>query len=433
MKSFYQTFNELSRRDFLLKASYSYLGVSLAPLAADNIPKTPTSFKGKAKNVIFLNMQGGMSHLDTFDLKQGKEEQGPVKAIKTNADGVQISEYLPQTAEVMSEVCVINSMQSKQGAHNQAAYLQHKCYNPTSTIVHPSLGSWILNLAGTTNKTLPGYVNIGNGSHLTGAGWMGAKFAPAIVPEASKGLPTSKRYKDVSENDFERRLKISDLINQKFHEDTGSIEAKNGEQLFQEAVNVMKSKDLTAFDLNQEPDALRDQYGRNSFGQGCLLARRLVESGVRFVEVSLGGWDTHFDNFTAVQGRCEVLDPAYSSLLKDLKKRGLLESTIVVLGTEFGRTPEIQKEYNYGRSHHPGAFSALLAGGGVNGGQVYGKSDDIGRSVIENPVSFQDLNATIAYSLGVDPYKVLYSPSKRPFRVAGPDANIGQHVESIFS
>ena len=194
----------------------------------------------------------------------------------------------------------------------------------------------------------------------------------------------------------------------------------------------MKSEDLAAFDLTKESPALRDRYGRDAFGQGCLLARRLVEHGVRFTEVTLGGWDTHYDNFTAVKARCQLLDSAYSTLISDLKERGLLKSTLVVLSSEFGRTPEIQKEHRNGRSHHPGAFTSLLAGGGVRGGQVYGKTDKHARTVIENPVTFHDLNSTIAHSLGLDHTKVLHSPGKRPFRMAGPDREEAGPITGIF-
>ena len=194
----------------------------------------------------------------------------------------------------------------------------------------------------------------------------------------------------------------------------------------------MKSEDLAAFDLTREKPALRNRYGRHTFGQGCLLARRLVEHGVRFVEVTLGEWDTHYDNFTGVQARCQLLDSAYSSLITDLKERGLLESTLVVLTTEFGRTPEIQKEHRNGRSHHPGAFTSLLAGGGVKGGITYGKTDEHARKVIENPVTFHELNSTIAFSLGIDHTKVIKSPSNRPFRMAGPDKEEAGPVTEIF-
>jgi len=430
--------DEFSRREFLRDASRKFLGVSLAPMLGGSLAsqafaeKTSATKAGSATNVIFLNMAGGMSHLDTFDLKPGQDVQGPVKGIPTTADGLQIASYLPRTAEIMREVCTIHSMQSKQGDHDQASYILHKGYEQLGTIVHPAIGSWVNRLKGTENATLPGYITVNSPANMIGAGWMGAKFAPAVVTNPEKGLEGTSRHPSVSEEDFERRLSLADTVNQRFHRENPSPNAKNFGTLFDEAVRVMKSEDLAAFDLTKETPALRNRYGRDAFGQGCLLARRLVEHGVRFIEVTLGGWDTHYDNFTAVQARCQLLDSAYSTLITDLKERGLLNSTLVVLSSEFGRTPDIQKEHRNGRSHHPGAFTSLLAGGGVKGGQVYGKTDEHARTVTENPVTFHDLNSTIAHSLGLDHTEVIHSPSNRPFRMAGPDKEDAGPVIEIF-
>lgn len=429
---------EFSRREFLRDVSHRFLGVSLAPMLGGSLASqafgdqaSPTR-PGAATNVIFLNMAGGMSHLDTFDLKPGQEVQGPVKGIPTTAEGLQIASYLPRTAKIMREVCTIHSMQSKQGDHDQASYILHKGYAQLGTIVHPAVGSWVTRLKGTENATLPGYIAVNSPANMIGAGWMGAKFAPAVVTNPEKGLEGTSRDPSVSEEDFERRLSLADTVNERFHRENPSPNAKNFGTLFDEAVRVMKSEDLVAFDLTKESPALRNRYGRDAFGQGCLLARRLVEHDVRFIEVTLGGWDTHYDNFTAVQARCQLLDSAYSTLITDLKERGLLNSTLVVLSSEFGRTPEIQKEHRNGRSHHPGAFTSLLAGGGVKGGLVHGKTDEHARTVIETPVTFHDLNSTIAYSLGLDHAKVIKSPSNRPFRMAGPDKENAGPVTEIF-
>jgi uncharacterized protein (DUF1501 family) len=197
--------------------------------------------------------------------------------------------------------------------------------------------------------------------------------------------------------------------------------------MYDDAVKMMKSAELTAFDLEKEPEALRNKYGRDNFGQGCLLARRLVEHGVRHVEVSFGSWDTHNANFTRVPELCDELDVALSTLLQDLSSRGLLDDTLVVLATEFGRTPEINQ--NDGRDHHPKAFTCLMAGGGVKGGYVYGASDERGFSVADKPVNVPDLNASVAYALGIPLDAVLYSPSKRPFTVV----DKGKPVLDLFA
>jgi uncharacterized protein (DUF1501 family) len=186
--------------------------------------------------------------------------------------------------------------------------------------------------------------------------------------------------------------------------------------MYDDAIAMMKSEDLKAFDLTEEPDEMRAAYGKDNFGQGCLLARRLVERGVRFVEVSLGGWDTHNANFVRVPELCDTLDKGLASLLADLNARGLLDETMVVLASEFGRTPTINQ--NVGRDHYPKAFSAIMAGGGIKGGQVYGKTDKEGREVVENKVEVPSINASIAFALGLPLDQVIYSPSKRPFTIA---------------
>ena len=208
---------------------------------------------------------------------------------------------------------------------------------------------------------------------------------------------------------------------------------KSYDSLYDEAVNLMKSEDLKAFDIKREPSSTRSKYGNDRFAQGCLLARRLVEVGVRFVEVGLGGWDTHYDNFTSVEARAAVLDKGFATLVQDLEAKGLLETTLVVIGTEFGRTPHIVTEHNNGRDHHPACFSAVMAGAGIKGGTTYGKSDKEARRPDSEPVTVQDFNATIGYALGIDTHKILHSPSGRPFRMAGAEKDLGDPVKSIFS
>jgi len=425
--------DELSRRQFMLDNARRLLGVSAAPmlgagLASPALAKSKAPVNSKpAKSVIFLNMRGGMSHLDTFDIKSANKQ---VNSINTAIGGYKVAHYLPETAKVLGEATVINSMTSKVGAHPQGEYLLHKGYTPLGTIVHPALGSWVTKQGGRLNEELPGYVAIGSGAN-TGGGWMGANYSAALVENPEHGLKNVDRYHTVSKKDFDIRLEISDRLNKKFHGNYATSEVKGYAGLFDEAVKVMNSSDLAAFDLNRESSKTRDSYGRTNFGQGCLLARRLVEVGVRYVEVTLDGWDTHSDNFTVVQGRCIELDKAYASLIKDLKSKGLLDSTLVVLTSEFGRSAEVNG--GNGRTHHAASFSTVLAGGGVNKGMVYGRTSSNAMNVESDPMSLYDLNTTIAYSLGLDPYQVAYSPSKRPFRIAGPDKENGKVHTKLFS
>ena len=428
--------DELSRRQFMLNAARSYLGVSLAPMLGAGLASSAFGQKhvggAKAEHVIFLNMAGGMSHIDTFDTKpDNKDVQGPVESVNTTGD-FQISKFLPETAKIGSDLCVINSMSSKQGAHEQGQYLLHRSYAPRGTVVHPAIGSWVVRQKGRKNTTLPGFVTANTNPRVSSAGFFGAEFGGVPLGRPDEGLKNSRRARSVSEDDFKSRLAIADALNKTFHEKYQTPAVKAYDSLFEEAVKLMNSKDLAAFDIKKEPKKIQNAYGKDRFGQGCLLARRLVESGVRFVEVTLGGWDTHYDNFGKVEDKAKVLDQGFSALVNDLKKKGLLEKTLVVVATEFGRTPKIVAEHDSGRDHHPSCYSAVMAGGGIAGGHKYGKSDKYGNRVDENGVSVQDFNSTIGYALGIDHSQVVSSPSGRPFRLGGADAELGKPITSIF-
>jgi hypothetical protein len=374
-------------------------------------------------------MSGGMSHLDTFDPKPRKKDvMGKTESIVTKADDVMVGHYLKNTANVMDKVCVINSMNSTQGAHEQGSYIMHTSYNLRGTIKHPSLGSWVVRLGGRIHPELPGYVAVNSSPEHTGGGFMGAKYAAAPIGSPEQGLMDSHRAHGVSPEDFDRRLSLADKMNRQFHSKYPNADVKAYEELYRDAIALMNSKDLKAFDLSQESQATRDLYGTGRFAQGCLLARRLAENGVRFIEVELGGWDTHYDNFTGVEGRCKEFDQAYAALITDLDKRGKLDETLVVVATEFGRSPEIKTEHQNGRDHHPSAFSCVLAGGGIKGGMRHGLSDASGEKVKEGLVSVQDFNATIAYALSLPYESILMSPGRRPFKMA----DKGEPITTLF-
>lgn len=432
MKNILNKADEPTRRQFMQNAARAYLGVHLFPMLGSSIASAAAegAAKGaKAKHVIYLFMSGGMSHLDTFDPKPKKKEvMGPTETI-TGAAGVEISGFLPKTAKVTDKMCIINSVNSTQGAHEQGSYIMHTSYSPRGTVKHPALGSWVLKLGGRLHKDLPGFVAINASPDLTSGGFFGAKYSAAPIGRPDQGLQDSKRPGAVSKEDFSRRLSLADRLNEQFHDKFPNTDVKAYEELYKEAISLMDSKDLQAFDIGKEDAQTRKLYGSGRFAQGCLLARRLVEHDVRFVEVQLGGWDTHYDNFTAVEGRCNEFDQAYSALLIDLEKRGKLKDTLVVVATEFGRTPEIKAEHGDGRDHHPSAFSCVLAGGGVTGGIKYGETDSSGSKVKENKVSIPDFNATIAYALGLPHDLVLMSPTKRPFKIA----DKGSPITTIFS
>ena len=430
--SLFRRGDEIARRQFLANTAKSCLGVSILPMlgstiaTSDTFGAAPPMRPRAAKSVIFLNMSGGMSHLDTFDPKPGnKDVQGPTPAIDTSADNVRISGYLPRTAAMMKHVTLFRGMETNQGAHEQGQYLLHRSYPMRGTIVHPAIGAWVLRLSGRRNQTIPGFITI-NGGHST-AGFMGAKYSGVPLGNPNAGLKDSKRAHSVSKEEFDRRLSLADKMNSSFHSKFKQKQVKTYDGLYDEAVKLMTSEDLKAFDLSHEDGETRGIYGDNRFGQGCLLARRLVEHQVRFVEVSLGGWDTHVDNFVSVEARCQTLDAGLAGLISDLERRGLLDSTLVVLGTEFGRTPVINE--NTGRDHWPRAFTCLMAGGGVKGGFVYGESDRNGRNIAENKVTPGMFNATIGHALGLPTDRVVTSPSGRPFTI-GDEA---RPIKEIFA
>jgi uncharacterized protein (DUF1501 family) len=423
--------SEPTRRDFVLGMAKTCLGVTLMDAFATRASAVPFEGASKArqfataKNVIYLYMSGGMSHLDTFGVVDGADTMGSTKCIKTSADGVQISEYLPRTAGSMHHGVIINSLASTQGAHAQGNYFMHTGYTLRGATRHPTMGAWLSKFQGKGNPALPGSVIITGDSKHPGGGFFEAAYQPLVLNNPAAGLQNSARPASLTASDFDYQLALSAKLDSGFQNAYHYKNVKNYADVYHDAVRVMKSEDLVAFDLKKEPESMHDLYGGDPFGQGCLLARRLVEHGVRFVEVNLGGWDMHNDLFARAPERCAVLDTALGALLPDLERRGLLNDTMVVLTSEFGRTPKINS--NNGRDHYPKAFSSVIWGGGVQGGQVYGKTDK-GIEVTENKVSIPDFNATIAYGLGLPLDTVIYSPTKRPFTVA----DKGQPLTAIF-
>jgi uncharacterized protein (DUF1501 family) len=430
--------DELSRRNFLSNTARTAFGVSLGGASASwfstaEAAEAIAQSKGKAKNVIYLYMAGGMTHIDTFDPKPDApvEYRGPLKAISTNVDGIQFGQHLEKTAKHADKMAIVRSMNSTQGAHSQGNYHIHTSYTERASITHPSLGSWANKLDPARLKgTLPPFVTVHSGNGHPGAGFFEPSMAPLPVGDAEKGLQNSKRRGNISEAAFNRqialRTKLDEGFSAKFNQ--GQRGARAYDEMFNSAVNLMKSKDLEAFDLSKESPDTRAAYGTDKFSKGVLLARRLVEHGVRFVEVQYGGFDWHSDAFTKADEMLPVLDQAYAALLTDLKQRGLLETTLVVIATEFGRTPKIDDDS--GRNHFPKAFSFALAGAGIKGGTVYGETDKTASNVITEKTSASDFNSTIASAMGLHHDQVLYSPNKRPFKMGG---KTGKPISEILA
>ena len=424
LKSDLNRFDGATRREFVLTAAKTALGVTLLPVGAQ-MAQAAASEKtggGKAKHVIYLYMQGGMSHIDTFDPKTG-DTKGFADPIKTNAD-FQLGGYMEKLAKQANKISIIRSMSSKTGVHDQGNYIMHTGYEPRGTIVHPSLGAWGSHFLGRATKTLPDSVTVNAGYNHPGAGFFPPALSPIPITNPETGLQNIKPT--TSDTLFKKRIDLMNEFDAGFRKKFKSHEVKAYTEFYDETLSLMKSEDLKAFDLKQEPQETRTKYGMSSFGQGCLLARRLVQNGVRFVEVQTGGWDMHNYVDEAMKKTGVAMDEVYAALLQDLKANGLLDSTLVVLASEFGRTPRINE--NSGRDHFP-IFSTVFAGGGVKGGYVHGATDEDGKAIADKQVSVGDFIATIGAAMGLPVTEVVMSPSNRPFTVG----DKGSPVVDIFA
>lgn len=373
-------------------------------------------------SMILLFMQGAPSQFETFDPKPGTENGGPTKAIKTSVAGIDIANGWEQTAKVMDDIAVIRSMTNKEGQHQRAVYQLHTGYIPAGSVKHPSLGSNIAHEIGDAAGELPSIVSVGR---TIGSGFLGVEYEPFVVFNPAE-MPQNTQL-TVSDKRFSRRLGVLKELQQDFAQTGGKQVVESQQKLYEKTSRMILSPKLKAFDISEEPENLQDRYGKTQFGQGCLLARRLVEAGVTFVEVVLNGWDTHEDCFARVNTLADQVDPALSTLIADLKDRGRLDKTLIVWMGEFGRTPRINPRG--GRDHYPRVFNALMAGGGIRGGQLIGSSSKDGTSVEKDPVTVPDLFSSICKSLQIDPAKENISPQGRPLKIV----DGGKPVEKLFA
>ena len=402
----------LSRRDWLQLSAVGALGLPvsgwfdrLAANAAEQATPRPAH-----KNCILLFMNGGPSHIDTFDPKP-ENESSEFKPIDTSVSGIQISENLPKVAQVMQHCALLRGMSTSEGSHGRARYYMHTGYRlGVGGVVHPAVGAIASARLGRPDDPLPNYVSIGNDSF--GAGYAGPLHAPLIVSDPSKGVENLHPNDDLKS--FDRRVGLLQEIEAGFLSRIPEGGAEAHLKTYQRAAALMHSAKARAFDLSQELDQTRDRYGRNKFGQGCLLARRLVENGVSFVEVGLTGWDTHMDNTGKVKNLSATLDPAMAALISDLQSSGLLDSTLVVWMGDFGRTPHLGKRG--GRDHYPKAWTTVLAGAGMKTGQVIGRTDKQGAIVEDRPTSAIDFMATVCKALDIDYTENFIARGNRPVR-----------------
>ncbi len=435
----------LTRRDWLKLSAAGVTACSvsgwleaLAAQAADN-PQ-------RRRSCILLWMNGGPSQMDTWDLKPGSPNGGSFKEIETAVPGIKISEHLPKLAEHMKDMAIIRSMSTKEADHGRATYLMRTGRPPGGPIQYPVLGSLVAKELERPDAELPSFVSVAPFRFLSpgayGPGFLGPQYAPLVVGENGNnfGVPGGNTDQALRVQDLDppagvdtgraaSRVQLLGEMEEDFLAGRASPAALSHRAAYRRAVTMMRSAAAKAFNLDEESKELRDAYGRHLFGQGCLLARRLVERGVPFVEVTLSqipgtqatlGWDTHQDNFNNVKRLSEALDGSWATLMKDLKERGLLESTLIVWMGEFGRTPKINN--NRGRDHWANSWSTVLAGGGIKGGQVVGKTSEDGTKVEERPVSVHDLLATVCGALGIDHSKQNDSNVGRPIRLVEPNA-----------
>jgi uncharacterized protein (DUF1501 family) len=383
-------------------------------------------------------MNGGPSQTDTFDLKPGHAHGGLFKPIATRTTGISICEHLPKVAQWTDHLAIIRSMSTREGDHGRARDNLRTGYFPQGPIQFPVLGSLVSKEFESRSGDLPNYVSILSQGLFSAApsGFLGPHFAPLLVGGDSKEVGGERRLAvenlarpdGISPREADERLALLRRAEHEFlakHRGPAADEYLNATA---KASRLMSPAAAKTFDLADEPANVQERYGRSQFGQGCLLARRLIERNVPFVEVSLGGWDTHNNNFNRVRGLCGVLDQAWTALLEDLKGRGRLDSTLVVWMGEFGRTPIINPQQ--GRDHFPKAWSVVLGGGGIRGGQVVGRTSADAMTVEDRPVSSPDLLATICLAMGLDPSKQNLSNVSRPIRLVDP---VAQPIREILT
>jgi len=421
----------IERRSFVERCARYAFGLTVLPALAGNLSAAEKAAQvseaargagfGKAKRVIFLELQGGLSHIDSFDPKTG-DSKGPGAAISTKA-GYQLTEYLPETAKIADKITVIRSMTAKVGVHANAQYLMRTGYEKRGTIIHPMLGAWAQHYLGKSHKTLPATVCVNRPANH-GNGYFPAAFSPLPILDPDQGLANSTSQ--VSADVQTKRLGLLEQLDSTFGKKMADENVKAYGDFYDTTMQLMKSSDLKAFDLSAETAETRDKYGRNKFGQGVLLARRLVESGVRFVEVSSGGWDMHKQLADSMEDRGGEFDRTFAALVADLDARGLLDSTLVCVTTEFGRKPSFD---GGGRGHHPLSFSTVLAGGGVKRGYVHGASDEKGYEPADKAMSVGAFHATIAWAAGLPIDQEVTTPSGRPMTVG----NKGKPAKEIFA
>jgi hypothetical protein len=418
--------NPLGRRGFLSVGTISALGISLADvLRMENAKadiKNYASREGTAKSVIYIYLPGGAAHQETFDPKPFApvEYRGPLGSIETSIPGVRLGEMLTHTAKVVDKIAICRSMTHGEAAHERGTHNMFTGYRPSPALQYPSMGSVVAHEFGPRNN-LPPYVCIPNQpNEFAGTGYLSSSYAGFSLGSD----PADKNFQvrdlslpgGVDGGRFDKRRRMLDVVNGYFREKEKSDSLDALDTFYDRAYSLISSQQAReAFDMAKEPDAIKEEYGRNQAGMRMLLARRLVEAGVRFVTLTYGGWDMHDNIQNGIKNQVPALDQGFATLIRDLDRRGLLSSTLVCIGSEFGRTPKINNLA--GRDHWPKVFSVVMAGGGIKQGIVYGSSNATASEPEDDPLTVEDWATTIYDRLGIVDDKELMAPGDRPIEI----------------
>jgi hypothetical protein len=428
-----------NRRNFLHVGAVGFLGLSLEGLlrnearAVDSIGGRPSK-EGKAKSLIHIFLPGGMAHQDSFDPKPlaPVDYRGEVGWINSKVEGVQLGEHFKQTAQVTDKITICRAMTHGEAAHERGTHNMFTGYRPNPALIFPSMGSIVSHEFGPRNN-LPPYVCIPSmPTNFAGSGYLSSAYSPfSLGSDPASGNFTVQDLNlpgDVDNKRFTSRRSMLDAVNNHFvsKEKADGLEAMD--TFYQRAYGLISSqKAREAFNINAEPAKLRDEYGRHAAGQRMLLARRLVGAGVRLVSLTYGGWDMHNGIKAGMADQAPAFDQGFATLIRDLDRNGLLDSTLVMVSSEFGRTPKINA--TAGRDHWPKVFSIVLAGGGIKKGFVYGKSDPTASEPDEDALSVEDMAMTVYNQMGIDGVKRLIAPGNRPIDIV----NSGKVVNELLA
>jgi len=414
----------MNRRHFLSHLAAASSLTIPATNFTNTILANASDLKKRHKSAILLWMGGGPSTIDLWDLKPGAATGGPFKPINTNADGIQICEHLPLIAKNMDKLSIVRSMSTREADHTRGRYYMHTGYVPSPTVDYPSYGSVISHelIDQVPELEIPPFVSVGGAS--VGPGFLGMTYSPFVVDsngnirDLNMGIDPSR---------LSQRLEMLAAIENKFIKESRGGSALDHNKVLDKTVKLMTSKQMEAFKVAKESAEVRERYGNTGFGRGCLMARRLVEMGVPFVEVDLGGWDNHAGIFATLENqKLPELDKAMSALIEDLNDRGLLQDTAIIWMGEFGRTPNING--NGGRDHWARSWSVVVGGAGFKGGVVVGQTNEDGKEIITDPYTSQDLMASVLRSLGISLETTFTSKNGRPMKIA----NSGKVISELF-